>query len=174
MDFKTRICLWIILLGLINFVSYAVGYSVVGGEAVRGTVKKDPDTNKIYYFLDTARLFDKEEAVHRDTFFYIGIHSITIWPTVAAVILSMLSLARDRIADSMRSSIMRGKSFCTILSILVTISMSGLTYRFIGEFTKSLWHPKIERVPAKTQPLTKPAPDDSQPVSTAVDNNTGE
>ena len=174
MDFKTRICLWIILLGLINFVSYAVGYSVVGGEAVRGTVKKDPDTNKIYYFLDTARLFDKEEAVHRDTFLYIGIHSITIWPTVAAVILSMLSLARDRIADSMRSSIMRGKSFCTILTILVTISMSGLTTLFIGKFANSLWQPKKERVPSRAQPLTTPAPDDSQPASTEIDDKSGE
>jgi hypothetical protein len=137
MDLRTKICLWIILIGMVNFIAYTVGYSIVGGESVRGKVLEDPNTGKLEYYLD------KGTKVHRDTFIYIGIHSITIWPTVAAIMLSMLTLAKDRIADTMVSAMMRGRSFCTILAVLIAIGTAGMTFHFIRDFADNLRNPKV-------------------------------
>ena len=133
MDLRTKICLCIILAGLCNFIAYTIGYSIVGGESIHGKIVLDSeaDSGLAYYLAG-----EEETIVERSSFIYIGIHSISIWPTVAAIILSLLTLARDRIADSMRSSMMKGRSFCTTMAVLVAIGMAGMTTLFIDEFAQ--------------------------------------
>ena len=141
MDFRTKLCLIIILAGLSNFIAYGVGYAIVGGESIHGHIEKDAQTGKCDYYL--AGSDSKNNDVHRDKFVYIGIHSISIWPTVAAIILSLLTLAKDRIADSMRSSMMKGRSFCSTMAVLVAIGAAGMTFLFISEFADRLRNPVI-------------------------------
>jgi len=161
MDFRTRICLLIIAIGMANFLAYTIGYTVVGGESVRGHVYEVKGSGAFHYELDS----DKE--VSRTKFIYIGIHSISIWVTVAAVMLAMLTMAKDRIADSMRDAAMRGRTFCTILAIVVLVSMTGLTFLFVREFVIQFekptivnsWPVKQFNSPLETPPTTLPAGD---------------
>lgn len=137
MDFRTRICLLIIAVGMANFLAYTIGYTVVGGESVRGRIYEVQDSGERYYYLDSGK------EVSRDKFVYIGIHSISIWVTVAAVMLAMLTMAKDRIADSLRDAAMRGRTFCTILAIVVLVSMTGLAFLFVREFVILFENPEI-------------------------------
>ncbi len=155
MDLRTKICLWIVLLGMVNFLAYTIGYTVVGGESVRGKCYEDAEGNR-RYFLDSGK------EVQRGEFVYIGIHSITIWVTVAAIMLAMLTLAKDRIADSMQSAAMRGRTFCTTMAVLIGICTAGLAFQFVREFIDHFKNP-LKTPPAMSQPAepghkTPPAP----------------
>ena len=148
MDFRTKLCLWVIIVGMANFLAYTVGYTIIGGESVRGKLYEDEQTGERTYFLDSG------VEVNRGAFIYIGIHSISIWVSVAAVMLSMLTLAKDRIADSMRSAAMRGRTFCTVLAVLIGICTAGLTFQFIREFIVHFDHP-LKASSALTQPASQ-------------------
>jgi hypothetical protein len=141
MDKRTRICLWIILIGLANFLAYTMMYALIGGEAVNGVVQETPDGELIY------RLQSGME-VSRGVFLYSGIHSISIWPTAMAVLLAMLTLAKDRIIDSMQKGIVRGRSVCTLLAVLIAISMAGLSFLFIRQFVTHFEQPTVLVRPA--------------------------
>ncbi|MCD4823219.1 MAG: hypothetical protein K8S55_01315, partial [Phycisphaerae bacterium] len=147
---------WIILIGMVNFLAYTISYTIVGGESVRGKCyenreKKDDEGNyKRTYYLDSGK------KVHRDQFIYIGIHSISIWVTVAAIMLAMLTLAKDHIADSMRAAAVRGRTFCTVLAVLIGICTAGLTFQFVREFIDHFENPIIGSPPAITQPQAPP------------------
>ena len=143
MDFRTKICLITILAGLSNFIAYGVGYAIVGGESIHGHIVEDEKSGDREYYL--SGIDSKNNKVHRDKYIYIGIHSISIWPTVAAIILSLLTLAKDRIADSMRSSMMKGRSFCTTMAVLVAIGAAGMTFLFISQFADTFRNPVIKK-----------------------------
>jgi len=132
MDLRTKICIWVIVIGLANFLAYTVSYSILQGEAIHGDVSWDAASSQVVYKLNSDR------AVSRGEFVYSGIHSISIWLTVMAVMLAMLTLAKDRISDSMHEAMMRGRTFCTVMAVLIAISMSGLTFIFIGQFSDLL------------------------------------
>ncbi len=134
MDRRTRICIWIILLGLGNFFLYTIVYMFLGGEAVTGEVTTDGR-----YFLHPRG--DDPNGVPRWVFLYSGIHSISIWPTVAAIMLSMLTLAKERITSSMRSAIVRGRTFITILATGITVMTLVITIWFTLHFARNLTHP---------------------------------
>ena len=103
---RTRICIWIILLGLGNFLAYVILYWFFWGEAVHGRVEIHDGT--MLYFLQSR------QPVSRGVFIYSGVHSISIAPTVGAIMLAMLTLAKERITSSMRSTIVRGRTMITI------------------------------------------------------------
>jgi putative copper export protein len=86
--------------------------------------------------------------VSRGVFLYSGIHSISIWPTAMAVLLAMLTLAKDRIIDSMQKGIVRGRSVCTLLAVLIAISMAGLSFLFIRQFVTHFEQPTVLVRPA--------------------------
>jgi hypothetical protein len=134
MDHRTRICLWIILVGLANFLVYSGLYWLVGGEAVNGRVEQWPDHMR--YFLQT------DKQVSHAVFLYSGIHSISIWPTVAAILLAMLTLAKDRIVSSMHSGVVRGRAMVTILAVVIALTAALMTFVFIHQFTGHLNHPQ--------------------------------
>ena len=130
MDRRTRICIWIILLGLGNFFAYTMVYMFLGGEAVTGEISPDGR-----YFLHPRT---SEEGVPRWVFLYSGVHSISIWVTVGAVMLAMLTLAKERITSSMRSAIVRGRTLITILATIITFTTVVITIWFILHFVSNL------------------------------------
>ncbi|HHH76008.1 MAG TPA: hypothetical protein ENL03_03160 [Phycisphaerae bacterium] len=136
MDRRTKICIWVIMLGLANFLLFTVFYVLIGGEAVYGSVHAAGGGYK--YFLQSG------EPVPRWVFIYSGIHSITVWPTVMAVMLAMLTLAKDRIVDSMRSSIIRGRTFITILAAIIIMITVTITIFFTHQFLTRLNGPKAD------------------------------
>lgn len=133
MDRRTKICIWVILIGLANFLAYAVLYLVVEGEAVRGHVEVVGGQTR--YVLQSGH------EVSRCVYLYSGLHSISIWLTVGAVMLAMLTLAKERIASSMRSTIVRGRTLITMLATIITMLVIVLTIVFIRDFCKSFHEP---------------------------------
>lgn len=150
MELKTKICLLLILIGLGNLFAYTVAYSVVGGESVQGKIEIDPAGEKHY-------ILDKGDEVSRSMFIYIGIHSISVWVAIGAIMLSMLTLAKDNIADSLKSAAMRGRTLCTVLAVLIGICMGVQTFRFIDQFAEHFKHPTVEK-PAPVAPVAPAAP----------------
>ena len=139
MDIRTKICIWIIVIGMVNFLAYTISYSIVGGESVRGRIEKieTQDGVQFKYYLDSGL------EVPPGEFVYMGIHSISIWITVGAIMLSMLTLAKDRISDSMHDAMMRGKTLCTVLAVVIGICTAGLALQFIRQFVDHFEHPVI-------------------------------
>jgi len=140
MDRRTRVCLWVILLGLANFLAYVVLYWFFWGEAVNGHV--EADGQRFRYFLQSG------QEVSRGVFFYSGIHSISIAPTVGAIMLAMLTLAKDRIISSMRRTILRGRTVITVLATIITLIVVVWTVWFILQFSRRLTSPEASAGPA--------------------------
>ncbi len=130
MNFRTKICILLIVLGLANFLIYAVVYEFIGGEAIHGAVRAEQvafgQKELRYYLIDG----DTETRVSRGLWGYSAVHSISILITMGTVLLAMLTLAKDRIVSSMRSSIVRGRTLITILATVVTLISLVLTARF--------------------------------------------
>lgn len=137
MDRKTRICICVILVGLSNFLVFAIVYMFIGGEAVFGHLEQITATGQTRYILQSGR------EVSLGVYIYSGIHSLSIWPTVAAVMLAMLTLAKDRIVSSMRMAVVRGRTFLTILATVITMTVVVITIWFILQFSSSFTTPKI-------------------------------
>ncbi len=134
MDRRTKTCMWIIIAGLANFLAYVILYWFFWGEAVNGWVEQHPDG--LRYFLQS------KEEVSRRVFIYSGIHSISIAPTVGAIMLAMLTLARDRVVSAMRSTVVRGRTMITILATVITMIVLVWTVWFILQFSSRLTNPQ--------------------------------
>lgn len=148
MDRRTKICIWVIVLGLANFFAYTLIYVFINGEAVNGAVVIQPG-GELGYELQSGT------EVSRVVFIYSGIHSISIWPTVAAVMLAMLTLAKDRIVSSMRSAVVRGRTFITILATLIAFTTAIITAWFVLQFTSRLT-PESPQKPTEVTMLVCP------------------
>jgi hypothetical protein len=151
MDVRSRICIWIILIGLANFLAYSLTYAFFGGGAVNGSVHRAPK-GKLIYRLDSDRI------VSRGVFIYSGIHSISIWPTVGAIMLAMLTLAKDRVISSMRSTIIRGRTLLTILGTVIGLIVTVMMVWFILHFCARLRSPFPLEPPPAGPAATSPAP----------------
>lgn len=143
MDHRTRVCLWVIVIGLANFAAYTVGYFFIGGEAMNGYVAAERGDNgrlvRHHYVGHGAS--DKE--VSGGVWVYSAIHSTTVWVSVGAVMLAMLTLARERIITSMRSRALRGRTFITVLATLIAAFTLGMTLYFIRFMIAQLASPTI-------------------------------
>jgi len=134
MDRRTRICIAIIFLGLANFLAYVLLYWFFWGEAVNGRVVREG--GELIYYLQSGR------KVCRSVFLYSGIHSISIAPTVGAIMLAMLTLAKERVASSMRSAILRGRTILTVLATVITLIVVLWTIWFVLQFGRNLANPQ--------------------------------
>jgi hypothetical protein len=139
MDHRTRICLAIILLGLVNYVAFVVGYVFIGGDAMNGKVQPDVAATSHWHYL-VGRDGDLYE-VGRGTWIYSAVHSISIWPTMGAVLLAMLTLAKDRIVSAMHSTVMRGRTFMTIVATLIAFIVAIMTVWFVLHAIRQLTSP---------------------------------
>jgi len=139
MTHRTRnlICIWIIAVGLCNFVAYTIAYSFIGGDAVNGQI-----TDEGYYvrghFIHGPE--GQVARVSRRVWIYSYLHSISIWPTIAAVLLSMLVLARPHIIATMKEGLVSGQTLITIFSTVLVLVVGAMTAWFVMDFIRSLSH----------------------------------
>jgi len=131
LDRRSSICVYVILIGLANFLAYAVGYSIIGSEAIHGQIASIGGQTQ--YFL-----CGQNEPVARWVYIYSAIHSISIWPTFGAVMLAMLTLAKDRIVESMRSDLVRGRMIITLVAVVIGIIAIFYTYMFTRQFVRQM------------------------------------
>lgn len=160
MDLRTKICIWVILIGIGNFFAYTVGYTILGGEAVRGKVYYVEPDDQHRYYLDSGK------EVSGDEFLYSGLHSISIWLTVAAIMMAMLTLAKDRIVDSMHEAVVRGRTLCTVLAVAIGFCTAGLMFQFIREFVQHYEDPIVIATKADLPPgPSNPPKHDTSPLA---------
>lgn len=145
MDRRTRICIRVIVIGLLNFLAYTVAYVLLGGEAVNGSVRCAADGDIVYFLKSWSQ---SHVQVSKGIFIYNAIHSISIWPTAGAVMLAMLTLAKDRIVSAMHSTIVRGRTFITILATILIVIISLATIVFAKNFVEKMKKPEPYREPA--------------------------
>lgn len=120
-----------ILIGLANFLVYTIAYLIIGGEAIHGQIiARDGGAQYL--------LAGRADPVSRLVFIYSAIHSISIWPTFGAVMLAMLTLAKDRIVESMHSALVRGRAIITLLAVIITIVAILLTFMFTRRFVRQM------------------------------------
>lgn len=143
-DRRTRICVIVILLGLANFLAYTIGYWVIGGEAIHGRVQF-ADGQATYF------LAGRPEPVSRCVFIYSCLHSASIWITFGAVMLSMLTLAKDRIVSSLRSAVLRGKAVITVAAIIIVFVTILTTFLFVHRFVEHMTAQPPATPPISTQ-----------------------
>ncbi|HWL94696.1 MAG TPA: hypothetical protein VNT79_14335 [Phycisphaerae bacterium] len=136
---RNRLCVWLIILGLSNFLLYAIFYQIIGGDAPNGYVKP-VDGEKIYYVRGhfIHRAIGYEQDVPRWVWVYSYIHSISIWPSIATVLLAMLTLASPHIMATYQRGIMQGSTLVTVMATVIVIVTSIITMVFITEFANSL------------------------------------
>ena len=157
MDRRTKICIWIILIGLGNFLAYSLIYMFIGGEAVSGPIHDAGGGRHVYCLKGPSQ---QDVPVSKAVYVYSGIHSISIWVTVGAVMLAMLTLAKERIVSSMRSTVVRGRTLITILATVITLTTAVIAIWFTLQFASRLAGPHPPLPPAQPPALVAPA---SQP-----------
>ncbi len=133
---RNRICVWLIIFGLGNFLIYAVVYAIIGGDAQNGGISDDGT-----YFVrghHVHRLQGYEQEVSRGVWIYSYIHSISIWPSIAAVLLAMLILARPHIVATYHRGIIKGTTLVTIMATVIVLVTSIIMLAFIVDFVRAL------------------------------------
>ncbi|HOW17562.1 MAG TPA: hypothetical protein PLC79_00885 [Phycisphaerae bacterium] len=138
---RNRICIWVIFLGLVNFAAYAILYAELGGDASNGYIGTDPDGGRAYYVAGHF-IHGREGRYSRVApwvWIYSYVHSITIWPTEAAVLVCLLILGRPHIIATMKEDgLMQGSTFVAVCSTIVILLASALTIWFVIRFISQL------------------------------------
>jgi len=132
---RNLICIWIIILGLGNFVAYTVAYSYIGGDARNGYIQDGRYYVQGHYIhgLEGSR-----SEVSPGTWIYSYIHSITIWPTIAAVLLGTLILARPHIIATMKEGFVSGPTLITVFATVIVLVVGAMTVWFVIDFISTL------------------------------------
>jgi len=134
---RNILLLWIIALGLGNFVFYTLAYWYLGGDAPNGSAG-----DGMYYLRGHflwARAGKVSDPVSRGVWLYSYVHSISIWPTIAAVLVSMLILARPHIIATIKTDApVRGNTFVAICITVIVLLTGATTTFFILDFIKAL------------------------------------
>ncbi len=137
---RIRICVWLIVLGLGNFLAYAVVYAIIGGDAHNGYIRADERGNETYYvrghFIHREK--GQEQGVSKGVWIYSYIHSISIWPSIAVVLVAMMSLARPHIMATYQHGMMKGATLVTVLNTLIVFVTLIIMINFIYEFVLTL------------------------------------
>jgi hypothetical protein len=124
--------------GLLNFLGYTIIYAMIGGDAKNGWIDDEGQCFLRGHFL---RLGPEGHAtqVSPAVWIYSYIHSISIWPTIGAVLCCMLLLARPHIIATMQEdSLIRGQSFVTAaMTIIIIITGTSMVY-FVTDFVQAL------------------------------------
>ena len=134
---RNRVMIWIIFLGLANFVAYTVMYWYLQGDAKNGAVVDSRYYVRGHFIHHRGGQLSDE--VSRGMWFYSYIHSISIWPTVGAVLIAMLILSRPHIIATMKSDAMiRGPSFITACITVIVLVTGASTLYFVLSFFDAL------------------------------------
>lgn len=140
MNRRTRniICLWLIFLGLANFVSYTVVYGYIGGDAKNGYIKDGQYYVRGHFIHLSNNLEGADTQVSRGTWIYSYLHSISIMPTMATIVLSTLILARPHIIATMKEGFIGGQTLITIFATVVVLIVGAITTWFVLDFIHDL------------------------------------
>jgi hypothetical protein len=141
---RNKICVWIIAIGTLNFLIYTVIYAALGGDAHNGEVKLletgDGKEEPAYFVRGhfIRSLDGKEARVSRGVWIYSYVHSMSVFVTSAAMIVSMLVLARPHILATMRDGWVGGQTFVTALTTVVILITSAALFVFVWDFAREL------------------------------------
>ncbi len=140
---RNALCIWVIVIGMLNFLVYTVSYAALGGDAHNGERRLAPNgagqVEAKYYVRGHFIRYEqgRELEVSAAAWIYSYAHSISVPVTSAAMIISMLVLARPHIIATMRNSWLSGQTFVVVFGVTV-IGVSAvvtllLTYSLIAE-----------------------------------------
>jgi hypothetical protein len=143
---RNHICIWLIVGGLLNLLLYTIIYAVIGGDAMNGGYGPFVDglTGEQEHGYHIAGRFilgpsGRYRAVSKGLWVYSFIHSISIWPTQAAIVIATLLLARPHIIATMRESTwVRGPTFIAVAITLTAVLYSAFTIWFTVRFVQDL------------------------------------
>lgn len=133
---RTKICVWLIVVGLGNFLAYGIGYARLGGDAPNGGIRDNGQYFVRGHFIHY--LSGRERDVSRGEWIYSYIHSISIWPSIAVVLLALFALARPYIIATYRNGMIRGETLVTAISTLIIFVTGIITIAFTVEFLRAL------------------------------------
>jgi hypothetical protein len=141
---RNQICIAIIAIGLLNFVVYTLSYAILGGDAHNGSrvwVTRPDGTSELAYavrghFIRTPEGYS--QVVPKAVWIYSYVHSILVPITSAAMIISMLVLARPHILATMRDGWISGQTFVTAFGTIVILVSFGVVVVFTAEFISRL------------------------------------
>ena len=92
------------------------------------------ESSSIYHNLNGTPYKD----IGKDLYVYSGVHSIFIWLTVAAVLLAMLTLAKDQLVTAMEDRLISGRAIIHVFAAVVVFTTLMMTIRFLMEFVNQL------------------------------------
>ncbi len=134
---RNKVLIALIAAGLLNVLAYTIIYAMIGGDAKNGWI----DEGQCFLRGHFLRLGTEGQAtqVSRPMWIYSYVHSISIWPSIGAVLCCMLLLARPHIIATMQEdSLIRGQSFVTVaMTIIVIITSASMIY-FVTDFVQAL------------------------------------
>lgn len=133
---RNRLCVWLIGVGLANFLTYATVYAIIGGDAQNGGVREDGTCFVRGHHIH--RVLGYEQDVPRWVWIYSYMHSISIWPSIAMVLLAMLMLARPHIMATYQQGIVQGATVVTVMATVIVFVTSIIMVWFIVGFVSSL------------------------------------
>lgn len=141
---RNQVCIAVIAIGMLNFLSYTLLYAALGGDAHNGYRKVirslDGTVRAEYYvrghFLRTIE--GREAQVPRWLWIYSYLHSISMWLTSGAMVVSMLIIARPHIIATMRGGWVNGHTFITVLGTITILLTVGAAFVFAWDFVTHL------------------------------------
>jgi len=137
--------MWVIFLGLLNFVAYTIFYAQLGGDARNGYIGVGEGGHREYYvgghFIHGSTLDERHfRQVAPWVWIYSYVHSISIWPSEAAVLICLLILARPHIIATMKErDIIQGSTFVAVCSTIIILMASAMTIWFTIRFVSEVW-----------------------------------
>lgn len=140
---RNKLCIAIIAIGLLNFVAYTFTYAILGGDAHNGArlVEQSPNGPSVTYYVAGHFIHSLEgrtREVSRPVWIYSYIHSILVPITSAAMVISMLVLARPHIIATMRNGWVSGQTFVVAFGTIVIFLSAGMVVKFIYDFVNEL------------------------------------
>ncbi|UCD28346.1 MAG: hypothetical protein JSV03_14875 [Planctomycetota bacterium] len=142
---RNNICIWVIIVGLVNLLAYTLVYAQLGGDARNGGKKslldQDGEIIKQTFYIRGHFLHGpggQETAVPKWVWIYSYLHSISLWPTQGIMMICMLILAQPHIIATMsESNWIRGPAFIavaiTLVAVVFTASSVWFTIGFITD-----------------------------------------
>lgn len=136
---RNQICIAVIAVGALNFLSYTVTYAVLGGDAPNGhreLLLRPDGSQQVVYFVRghfLRSLSGREAQVSRGVWIYSYLHSLSVLLTSAAMIISMLVLARPHILATMREGPISGRTFVTAFGLLVVLVTAAALVVFVRD-----------------------------------------
>jgi hypothetical protein len=141
---RNRIFLRVIFVGLLNFLLYTICYAALGGDAHNGgrhTIAAADGTTRTAYFVRGHFIRDpagQEREVHRWLWIYSYLHSMSVFATSGAMLISMLVLARPHIIATMRGGWITGQTFIVAFGTVVALVISAMLILFAWDFVAQL------------------------------------